>query len=84
MNKFIVVADGETLSLGDKTLTFILTPWVHWPETMSTYLAGVPFTIGASAAVCALVGAVLYYGKSRGGTYGRQLFMVPAVIKGIP
>lgn len=39
-----------------------------------SYLAGVPFTIGASAAVCALVGAVLYYGKSRGGTYGRQVF----------
>ena len=37
--KFIVVGDGETLSLGDKTLTFILTPWVHWPETMSTYLS---------------------------------------------
>ena len=24
--------------LGDKTLTFIYTPWVHWPETMCTYL----------------------------------------------
>jgi len=39
-----------------------------------SYLAGVPFTIGASAAVCALIGAVLYYGKSRGGTYGQQVF----------
>jgi len=38
-DKFIVVEDGETLALGGKTLTFILTPWVHWPETMSTYLA---------------------------------------------
>ena len=33
-----VVADGRTLSLGDRTLEFIMTPWVHWPETMSTYL----------------------------------------------
>lgn len=33
-----VVEDGETLSLGDKTLQFIYTPWVHWPETMVTYL----------------------------------------------
>ena len=32
------VADGDTLSLGDRTLAFIHTPWVHWPETMSTYL----------------------------------------------
>jgi flavorubredoxin len=37
-NKFITVNDGEELSLGNKTLKFILTPWVHWPETMSTYL----------------------------------------------
>jgi len=36
---FISVEDGETLSLGDKTLKFIYTPWVHWPETMATYLA---------------------------------------------
>jgi len=35
---FITVKDGEVLSLGDKTLTFIHTPWVHWPETMVTYL----------------------------------------------
>jgi flavorubredoxin len=33
------VADGESLSLGGKTLRFIYTPWVHWPETMVTYLA---------------------------------------------
>ncbi len=35
---FITVDDGETLSLGDKTLKFIHAPWVHWPETMVTYL----------------------------------------------
>jgi len=34
----VTVADGETLSLGDKTLRFLHTPWVHWPETMTTYL----------------------------------------------
>ena len=39
-----------------------------------SYLAGVHFTIGASAAVCALVGAAIYYGKSRGGSYGRQVY----------
>jgi flavorubredoxin len=32
------VKDGETLNLGDKTLEFIHAPWVHWPDTMSTYL----------------------------------------------
>jgi flavorubredoxin len=37
-DKFLIAKDQETLSLGDKTLQFILTPWVHWPETMVTYL----------------------------------------------
>jgi flavorubredoxin len=36
--KFITVKDGETLALGGKTLEFIHTPWVHWPETMCSYL----------------------------------------------
>ncbi len=37
-DKFRIVADRETLSLGDRTLEFILTPWTHWPETQVTYL----------------------------------------------
>jgi flavorubredoxin len=36
--RFQTVQDKETISLGDKTLEFIHTPWVHWPETMVTYL----------------------------------------------
>jgi rhomboid protease GluP len=39
-----------------------------------SYLAGIPFTIGASAAVCSLIGAALYYGKSRGGAYGDAIY----------
>ena len=44
--RIVTVADGETLSLGDRTLEFIYTPWVHWPETMVTYLkeAGILFS----------------------------------------
>ncbi|HQG48466.1 MAG TPA: FprA family A-type flavoprotein [Sedimentisphaerales bacterium] len=37
--RFATIQDGQTLSLGDKTLQFFETPWVHWPETMVTYLA---------------------------------------------
>lgn len=33
-----VVEDGATLSLGGMTLQFMHAPWVHWPETMLTYL----------------------------------------------
>ena len=40
----------------------------------ASYLAGVSFTIGASAALCALLGAAVYYGKSRGGIYGRTVY----------
>lgn len=39
-----------------------------------SYLAGVSFTIGASAAICGLMGALLYYGKSRGGIYGQTIY----------
>jgi len=39
-----------------------------------SYLAGVAFTIGASAAVCSLIGSLLYYGKSRGGAYGSSVY----------
>jgi len=41
---------------------------------LASYLAGVRFTIGASAAVCGLIGAALYYGKSRGGNYGQAVY----------
>lgn len=41
-----------------------------------SYLAGIPFTIGASAAVCGLIGSLLYYGKSRGGMYGAAVYRV--------
>lgn len=38
-DKFKTIEDRETLSLGDKNLEFIYTPWVHWPDTMVTYLS---------------------------------------------
>ncbi|MGC8617059.1 FprA family A-type flavoprotein [Desulfurella sp.] len=37
-DRFMIINDNDTLSLGDKTLQFVFTPWVHWPETMSVYL----------------------------------------------
>ena len=37
-DRFVEVKDGETLDLGGKTLEFVYTPWVHWPETMCTWL----------------------------------------------
>jgi len=39
-----------------------------------SYFAGIPFTLGASAALCGLIGAALYFGKSRGGSFGRMVY----------
>jgi flavorubredoxin len=36
--RFDTVADGATLDLGGRTLELLHAPWVHWPETMLTYL----------------------------------------------
>lgn len=37
-DRFIEIKDQETLSLGGRTLEFLLVPWVHWPDTMITYV----------------------------------------------
>jgi flavorubredoxin len=36
--RYRLVKDGETLDLGGRTVEFLFTPWVHWPETMISYL----------------------------------------------
>ncbi|WP_081532836.1 FprA family A-type flavoprotein [Rhodovulum sp. P5] len=36
--KVTVVRTGDTVSLGDRTLRFLTTPYVHWPDTQCTYL----------------------------------------------
>jgi rhomboid protease GluP len=39
-----------------------------------SWVGGVPVTVGASASICGLIGALLYYGKSRGGVYGSAVY----------
>lgn len=57
----IAVKDNDTLDLGGKTLSFRLTPMVHWPETMMTYVAEdkVLFSGDAFGSFGALNGAVV-------------------------
>ncbi|MDK2949963.1 MAG: hypothetical protein PWQ26_630, partial [Thermotoga sp.] len=38
-----VVSDGEEKEIGGKTFKFVMTPWLHWPDTMVTYLDGILF-----------------------------------------
>lgn len=40
----------------------------------TSVLFGVSFTIGASASICGLIGAIIYYGKSRGDSYGETIY----------
>lgn len=37
-DRFIAVEDNQEIGLGGQTLRFVHTPWVHWPETMCTYV----------------------------------------------
>jgi flavorubredoxin len=37
--KMQIVANGEELRLGRRTLRFVETPMVHWPESMATYVS---------------------------------------------
>ncbi|HET89338.1 MAG TPA: FprA family A-type flavoprotein [Chloroflexi bacterium] len=55
-----VVQDGETLSLGQHTLKFVYTPFVHWPETMMTYetSAQILFSCDAFGSYGALRGSI--------------------------
>jgi rhomboid protease GluP len=52
----------------------ILYVWTGVAGFSLSCLAGIPFTIGASASICGLIGAILYYGKSRGGFYGEIIY----------
>ncbi|NJF24225.1 FprA family A-type flavoprotein [Thermococcus sp. Bubb.Bath] len=38
VENFRVVKDGEELKIGEKTFRFIAVPWLHWPDTMITYV----------------------------------------------
>jgi rhomboid protease GluP len=64
---FVIQEFGAYRMFTIYTLGGIIGFWV-------SYMAGVTLTIGASAAVCSLIGAALYFGKSRGGTYGQAIY----------
>lgn len=53
---------------------FLVYTWSGVLGFLVSWLAGIPFTLGASASICGLIGATLYYGKSRGGLYGNIIY----------
>lgn len=60
-NRFLEIKDDDEIDLGNKKLKFILTPMVHWPETMMTYIEdeGILFSGDAFGTFGALNGAVV-------------------------
>ena len=38
VENFKIVKDGEELQIGRRTFRFITVPWLHWPDTMITYV----------------------------------------------
>ena len=57
-NRSIIVSEGNTLNVGNHTLTFVMAPMVHWPEVMMTYddVSGVLFSADAFGSFGALNG----------------------------
>ncbi len=52
----------------------VLYVWTGVAGFFLSWLAKVPFTLGASASICGLIGAIVFYGKSRGGVYGEAIY----------
>jgi anaerobic nitric oxide reductase flavorubredoxin len=63
-DNIMVVNDGDTISLGRKTLRFFSVPFVHWPETIVTYEEGERILFS-----CDAFGG---YGALRGGIFDDQ------------
>lgn len=94
------VKEGDTLSLGNHTLKFVMTPWVHWPETMMTYEASeqVLFSADAFGTFGTLDGGILdkhikfeYYEDEMRryysnivGKYGNMVQKALAKLNGVP
>ncbi|ADT83327.1 FprA family A-type flavoprotein [Thermococcus barophilus] len=38
VENFYTIKDGEEMKIGGKTFRFITVPWLHWPDTMITYI----------------------------------------------
>lgn len=59
-DRFVEMKEGDTLDLGDKKLTFYMTPMVHWPESMVSYEAknGILFSQDAFGGFGALDGPI--------------------------
>lgn len=89
-----VVSDGEQLNIGSRTLSFYMTPFLHWPDTMMTFddRDGILFSCDAFGGYGALSGAIYddncedleYYREEALRYYANIVSLFsPMVLKGI-
>ena len=69
----IEVKNGDTLELGDYTLNFVLTPMVHWPETMMTLCQSLTSNSSPLTSVLFSMDAFGCFGALNGGVIDEQI-----------
>ena len=67
------VKQGDTLQLGDLTLQFVMTPMVHWPETMMTLCQASPEAAQPAPTVLFSGDAFGCFGALNGGVVDTQI-----------
>lgn len=67
-DRIIVVDESSKIELGGKTLKFVDAPWLHWPETMFTYLEEDKILFP-----CDFFGSHLAIGEFFADEYGNEL-----------
>lgn len=74
--RFHIVAEGDEIDLGGRSLRFIMTPMVHWPETMMTYVEkdAVIFSGDAFGCFGALDGGIVDSQASRLVPYREEMY----------
>lgn len=75
-DNLLEVKEGDTIDLGGKTLRFFITPMVHWPETMMTYLMEDEMLFAGDAFGC--------FGALNGGVVDKDMdtsFYIPEMYR---
>lgn len=68
-HNFKNISDGEALNLGKYNIKFIHTPWLHWPETIMTYINEKEILLSCDAFGAYSIPKTIYYDENLGEKY---------------